>query len=314
MGKFLGESALRQLRDNLKERTVPGSNIPLIIGTQTASSHTWTGRTSAFSELTDGMMINYYLPFAGNGTSVTLELILADGSTTGAIPVYHNNTTRMTTHQGQYMISTLIYRPNGMGSVTTPGWWWVYGRDVDTFDRLYYNNSIFMSAALYRYKWVMQDINGKWYPMFPDNKTSTTAVGSWVPSTASFRIGSPILYYNTTATVASGSTTNNLYRTIAHEVRYNLDVSAVTAYEPILLKGIIDSSGGFVINQSEYFTQAFPAADDGYYYMWIGYAYSTTAVRLDVDHPIYYYKSGKLSIYAGDYVKKAYTWDDLRGV
>jgi len=40
------------------------------------------------------------MPFAGSGNA-TLNLTLADGTTTGAKNVYFESTTRFTTHKGQ---------------------------------------------------------------------------------------------------------------------------------------------------------------------------------------------------------------------
>ena len=56
------------------------------------------------------MTIAYYLPYAGvSGTSVTLNLTLSNGTTTGAINCYFNNTTRLTTHYGAGSTILLTY-------------------------------------------------------------------------------------------------------------------------------------------------------------------------------------------------------------
>jgi len=58
--------------------------------------------TSTDNELYDGKQILLYMPYAGNGSNATLELNLADGTTTGAKNVYFESTTRFTTHKGAY--------------------------------------------------------------------------------------------------------------------------------------------------------------------------------------------------------------------
>ena len=62
------------------------SNTEVIVGTQTASTGAWTG-VASFSSLQDGQQIVYWLPYAGSGNA-TLNLTLANGSTTGAKKVY----------------------------------------------------------------------------------------------------------------------------------------------------------------------------------------------------------------------------------
>ena len=96
----------------------------VIVGTQTAATNAWTGNAT-FSELKDGQTILYWLPFAGTSSSATLNLTPSNGTTTGAVPVYINGTTRCTTHVAVGNITLMTYRENtpiaGAGSYT--GWW-----------------------------------------------------------------------------------------------------------------------------------------------------------------------------------------------
>lgn len=108
------------------------ANIPFIAGTQTAETGSWTGTTSKISSLVDGQTIRYWLPYNGSGNA-TLNLTLADGSTTGAIACYWKGTSRLT-HYTAGMIITLTYRQEvsiaGSGSHT--GWW--ADADVNTYE------------------------------------------------------------------------------------------------------------------------------------------------------------------------------------
>ena len=81
----------------------------VIVGTQTASTAAWKGNAS-FSELRDGQTILYWLPYAGTSSSASLNLTLADGTATGAVPVYINGTTRCTTHVAVGNITQMTYR------------------------------------------------------------------------------------------------------------------------------------------------------------------------------------------------------------
>lgn len=99
--------------------------LPFIAGTQTAATGSWTGNASSILSLFDGLTIRYWLPYAVSGNA-TLNLTLADGTTTGAIPCYYGGTTRLTTHYGAGNIITLTYRENvtiaGSETIYT-GWW-----------------------------------------------------------------------------------------------------------------------------------------------------------------------------------------------
>ena len=54
----------------------------VIVGTQTAATAAWKG-VASFSELKDKQQILYWLPVA-SASNATLNLTLADGTTTGA--------------------------------------------------------------------------------------------------------------------------------------------------------------------------------------------------------------------------------------
>ena len=99
--------------------------LPFIVGTQTAATGSWTGNASSISALFDGLTIRYWLPYAGSGNA-TLNLTLANGSTTGAVNCYYSGTARLTTHYAAGNIITLTYRSNvsiAGSSTKYTGWW-----------------------------------------------------------------------------------------------------------------------------------------------------------------------------------------------
>ncbi|MCF0115408.1 MAG: hypothetical protein HUJ56_08655, partial [Erysipelotrichaceae bacterium] len=92
------------------------NGVYVVKGTQTTTTHLFTGNIDALS-LYDGMTIAYYLPRNGDGTNVTLDLTLADGTTTGPKNVYWNNAGRLTTHYGAGSTIFLTYWSAGSISV-----------------------------------------------------------------------------------------------------------------------------------------------------------------------------------------------------
>lgn len=102
--------------------------VEFIVGTWTATSGTWTGKSKE-QVLVDGKQILLYLPFAGSGNA-TLNLTLANGNTTGAKNCYWSGTTRLTTHYAQYQIARLVYKKSLNINGTNYEGWWASDRDT----------------------------------------------------------------------------------------------------------------------------------------------------------------------------------------
>ena len=96
-----------------------------VVGTQTASTGSWTGNIDA-PALYNGMTIEYWLPYAGSGNA-TLNLTLSGGGTTGAIPIYYTGNSRLTTHRPANSLITMTYWTAGSikvsGTATTDNRW-----------------------------------------------------------------------------------------------------------------------------------------------------------------------------------------------
>jgi len=105
-------------------KNAPG--IYAVKGTQSASTSVWTGNIDV-SELYNGLTIAYYLPYSSTTTSVTLNLTLTNGSTTGAVNCYVNGTTRITNQYAAGSVITLTYWSAGSigvnGTATTDNRW-----------------------------------------------------------------------------------------------------------------------------------------------------------------------------------------------
>ena len=107
-------------------------------------------------------------------------------------------------------------------------------------------------------------------------------------SGGSFDISYPILYLN--EAVAAGGTTNNSYNIINFTITTTQSIS-LTSYLPVFIKGTL-SGKMFTPVSTVPLTQTVPTTDDGYQYMYLGNATSTSAVYLTERHPIYVFKNG----------------------
>ncbi len=125
------------------------SNTEVVVGTQTAATNAWTGIVS-FSSLVDGQQIVFWLPYA-SAANTTLNLTLADGSTTGAIPCYYGGTTRLGTHYAAGNAVHLTYRENAnVGGQSYTGWWADanYNTNTNTYNCIKFDNYTWSKKAI----------------------------------------------------------------------------------------------------------------------------------------------------------------------
>ena len=251
-----------------------GGNFEYVVGTQgTSATATWTGTCSNLTQITDGTVIYYYLPSSTSGISnVTLNLTLANGTTTGAKNCYFKGTTRLAT---QYPINTLI------GLVYTTqrdsGCWYVISPNDNNSWNMYEYGGVQIGAGESIATTILcgAKADGKYYKLANGVILDTSY---------------PIIYTNTSYTTST-TNSNNLYNK-----RYDVNVTntksiTLTAPKPVYVEGSAYSDGKFTIS-SNVITQTLTS---GKYYWLIGFAYSDTNIRFDgTDKTIYYYDGNNL--------------------
>ena len=275
-----------KLRDYYK------SGVYTVIGTQTASTGSWTGALHGVPALYTGLTIAYYLPYAGNGNA-TLNLTLDNGTTTGAISCYYN-TGRMTTHYAAGTTILMTYYAAGdisiSGTATTDNRWCAgadYNSDSDR-NAMYirYYNNVLAKTALTAEKLIVGDTDGY-----------NVAAGG-----TQFNISFPILW--TTAAVSAGASNYaNMYiqtydRNLTN-VKSGFSSTANKAiYMPVTLSGNIATIDDTLL------TDTLPNSDDGKVYIRLGKlgAQSTGANYFFFEpvHPMFWYKNGAIRQFAQD--------------
>jgi hypothetical protein len=169
--------------------------------------------------------------------------------------------------------------------------------DSNTYDRMYHNVAKQMGRTLYRYKLILEGVDGKYYPIVTTNQTNATVVQK-TPTNETLKIGGNILYYNTTATVAVDGVVTNTYSEISTAnmvYSFNQD-GGYQLQRPIYLVGIPQAGGGYKLD-SNYYTQDLPTTEDGKIYIQLGIVYAQNSLRLQIEHPIYEFKDGKVRPY-----------------
>lgn len=104
-----------------------------------------------------------------------------------------------------------------------------------------------------------------------------------------FDISYGVLYAN--SAISSGSTGADNYTTINFTVTTTQSIT-LTAYKAVYIKGKL-TGPNFTPVSTAPLTQTVPTTADGYFYMLVGTATSTTAISLCEDHAVYRYLNGK---------------------
>jgi hypothetical protein len=178
--------------------------------------------------------------------------------------------------------------------------------DANSYDRMYHNVAKQMGETLYRYKLILEGIDGKFYPIVTTNQTSATLVQK-TPTNATLKIGGNILFYNTTTTVAVDGNVSNTYSEISTaNMVYSFNQNGgYQLQRPIYLVGIPQAGGGYKLD-SNYYTQNLPTTEDGKIYIQLGIVYAQNSLRLEVENPIYEFKDGKVRPYIAEHTHETF--------
>lgn len=243
-----------------------GKGYIYVVGTQTTSTGSWTGKTSEISTLTAGTQILYKLPYAGNGNA-TLNLTLADGTTTGAKNCYYKySSTRLSTQYPANSTISMLY-DGTQWIVTNP-----YTND-NTFDRTKYSNYIKAAAAITADRLIVGSSSGY-----------VVAAGG-----ISFDTNYPVLWASSAISAASTGT-NNYITLPSRSLTLNKSGTSLTQWKMAYIKGILSGSI-FTIDTAVFSNE--PTTEDGKYYIPIGICYDKTHVYFDCGMPtVYKYYDG----------------------
>lgn len=293
--------------------TATRSSLRVVIGTQTAATNAWTGVLSDITALYDGLTIMYYLPYAGTSSSATLNLTLANGTTTGAVNCYYGNTTRLTTHYSKGSNIVMTYYSAGSikidGTATTDNRWIANANYTDGNSSAYivtnYYNSFKAGAnKVFPYTIIMQCSDGRWESIVTSSSTGT----SKARNTHGFRLGQIALMY-ANATYAENATigANTIYEEksdlIDHRYSFNTANDATngtTAVKPVYLVGTVNATDGLFYLDTTWWTQTLPSTADGKLYIYLGDAYDYYRMSFTIHHPIYCYTNGMIRQFAQD--------------
>ena len=268
-------------------------SVEYIIGTQTATTGSWTGTSSTLTELKDGTQIRYWLPYAGSGNA-TLNLTLKDGTTTGAINIYRQGgsasssgvvtANRVTTHYPAGSSISMTYGVNRVVSAVYSGTtytgtftgWFVDGAydSGNTYNRVRMQNAIKAVTAITSGRIICGTDSG-----YKNISVNT-----------SFDLSYPLLYASSGIN-ASKTGDNNYLQINGVNASSNGTITSGAANKMLYLKGTVNDNE-FTIAPSPFLTTVTPTAVDNYVYIPLGIMYSATSIYFISSDKLYAFKDG----------------------
>lgn len=258
----------------------------------------FTATVPGLTELVDGTCI-----MLKNGVVTSASGFTIDVNGLGPKPSYSNlaAATRDTTLFNINYTMLFVY-----DSTRVSGGAWIcyrgYDSNTNTIGYQLRTNSSTLHASdkTYRYRLLFTSANRS--ELVPANtSTSTNATAARTANTRPIDPFGPILYYGSTSVVDAGSSfgTGSLWQQYTLTLGYSFNstgsVLSMSYPAPVYLRCEPQPDGSAIM---EDFTQSLPTTEDGKIYIFLGRAYSATAIELLMTHPVYEFKGGMIRQYS----------------
>lgn len=264
----------------------------------TSTNKIFTATVEGLDQLVDGTCVMLH-----NGVVTSASGFTVNINGLGAKKCYNNmtNATQDTTIFNVNYTMLFVYSSDLDGG---NGGWWIYrGYDANTNTIGYQlrtnSGTLPASDKFYRYRILFTSADGShWVPSTTSTSTNATALRD-VNQRPIDPFG-PIVYYGTTAIVEANANVSaaQLWQqyTVTFGYAFNRTGAALNLNfpAPVYIKCAPQSDGSAIIDADTPYVQTLPNSADGKIYIFLGIAYSATAIELRTEHPIYYYSDGAL--------------------
>lgn len=263
----------------------------------TSTSTAFTATVDGITELTDGtcMLLKNGVVTSASGFTLNINGL-------GAKPVYTNlaAATAETTKFNSGYTMLFIYDE----SRVTGGCWICYNGFDSNSNTIGYQlrtNSISLLASDtgYRYRlWFTSADGTKFVPANTSTATNATTARS-LNSRPIDPFGT-IVYRATNGTCAAGATlgATAIWKQYTCSIGYSYMKSGFALVDdaPVYVRCVPQSDGSAVMHD---IVTALPTEADGYIYIYLGTAYSTTSLELTPEHPVYYHDGSGIRFWTG---------------
>lgn len=262
------------------------------------------------TEYKDGMIVAIRLPITG----VITAGIAFQINDLGYHPMQYN-ASMLTTHFPagscvfmQYFAAGTgtFYNQSGTSSTITGVWRCNADYNADTMG-VYIKTSDStrkVASACYRYRLCFSSADDtKWVPA--NASTSTSATTSKAVTNIAINPFGRIIYYGSSSSVSSGNTLSASYQYQQYPVTlgysFNTTGAALTLANPspVYVKCTPQADGSAVIDATTPIVQALPSSKDGSIYIYLGQAYSATAITLTLEHPVFWHDGTGVRVWTG---------------
>lgn len=262
-----------------------------------STSTVFTATVSGITSLYDGVTVLLRNNVVTSASGFTLNI-----NNLGAKPCYNNMATGTTPTQ-ETTIFNINYTMLFVYSedLVSGGAWICYrGYDSNTNTIGYQlrtnSGNLVASDTGYRYRiWLTSADGSKWVPI--NTSSATDATTARTLNTRKIDPFGPIVYNSTNGTVNSGArpAVTTLWQQYTLTIGYSYVVS-LTAWNPVYLKCTPQTDGSAIMQSV---VQALPSSADGFIYIYLGQAYSATAMELRAEHPVYYHDGTGIRAWIG---------------
>ena len=276
------------------------SAIPFGHVDSTSTATAFTATVEGITRLADGVCV-----LLENGVVTSAAGFTLDINNLGAKPVFNNLTaaTRDTTIFNVNYTMLFIYDGNRVVDGITGAWCCYRGYDANTNTigyQLRTNSSTLpVSDQTGRYRLLFTSADGK--KLVPANtSTSTSATDTKAVNQRPIDPHGDIFYYSYTTVLAANANVGTAYQwqqypfTLGYSFNRTNAALKLTHPSPIYIKCTPQTDGSAIIDADTPYVQSLPTTEDGKIYIYLGRAYSATAVELVTNHPVYEFKKGAI--------------------
>ena len=271
----------------------------------TSTSTVYTATVPGITELKDGVCVMLRNGHVTSAANFTLNI-----NNLGAKPAYNSMATGATPTR-----DTTIFNVNytmlfvySTTIVSGGGWICYRGYDANTNTLGYQirtNNSVRKTSDNFRYYKILfssaDDTN--WVPAAVSTVNSATSA-----KTVNVRPINPfgeIVYVANTTNYTAGSSVGATaiwqQYTLTLGYSFNRTGAALTLQNPapVYVKCTPLADGSAVMDPDHPYVQDLPSTDDGSIYIYLGMAYSATAIELSINHPVYWHDGEGIRLWTG---------------
>ena len=269
----------------------------------TSTSTSFTVTVPGIRELVSGACC-----LVRNGVITSASGCTLDVNGLGAKPIYSTMAGATAVTTGWNINYTMLFVYDASNTHVSGGCWMMYyGIDTNTNTIGYQlrtnSYSLPMTSVVYRYRLLFTSADHAHF-VPANNSTSTNATANRTVCQDPIDPFGPIVYYGTTASVNQGSrpAVASLWQQYQVTLGYSFAKGSalqMATWKPVYLKCAPQSDGSAIIDSTEPWVQDLPTTNDGKIYIFLGVAYSETAIELNIAHPVYYHDGTAIRFWTG---------------